>query len=679
MKKRMILPGLLAMMTIGLGSCTFLIEEDISTISSSSEKEEVDTEPTYLPVTPIEPVRGEVPEETEKHYVTFLDDEGTFLERIEVEDGKEALYPGTVPNRADEENLYVFSSWDKDLSHVEEDMTVHAIYDIVPFDGDWAFQVNQNGDYLVASYRGEEKAVSIPSNYRGQAVSGVGSNAFYGNTTITSVIVPETILAIGADAFGYCTNLSEVHLPTSLLGISNNAFEYCLALTEIDLPSNLTTIGNQAFQYCQSLERIVLPDAVVQIGSQVYMGCIAVDSIQIGAGLKFIGSAPFYGTMACSSLTVSADNTYFSTDGIGLYYRIDESVLEGESLTTYRYNGILYIRGTNEEMTEYEVQEGTETLGTYYAAYVQGIERIIVPSSVTTDEGFGYVGSGIQEVFYPLDGNIQFGNGIFSNATSLTAFQLPRSLHYIPMWAFENTTSLTEVVLPEGILGLAEESFLKSGITKITLPSSLRFLCEERDDVDSQLDASAFVFSECVNLKEIVFSSDCKIEVLPNYFATANGLESFTFPESVKHVGDAPFQNCTSLKKVVMNDTLESMGNQLFEGCTGLEEVRITRSENITQLKRRFCWGCTSLPEIEIPENITQIGVQAFYNCTSLKRIYLPEGLESVGSNGFTNCPLTDIYYGGTEEQFAPIREDIEAYCDLGDVTIHYEANGLGE
>lgn len=76
---------------------------------------------------------------------------------------------------------------------------------------DFSFALNSAGDgYVVTGYSGSGASVTVPDWYNGLPVTEIGSGAFQGNTAITTVSLPSTIVRIGASAFKNCTKLSKI-------------------------------------------------------------------------------------------------------------------------------------------------------------------------------------------------------------------------------------------------------------------------------------------------------------------------------------------------------------------------------------------------------------------------------------------------------------------------------------
>jgi hypothetical protein len=167
--------------------------------------------------------------------------------------------------------------------------------------GDWTYIVENGGATITASTA--TGAVTIPSVLGGYAVKTVGNNwpPIFGipNTSVTSVVIPNSVTSIGDYAFQGCGSLASITIPNSVTSIESYAFTDCTSLTTITIPNSVTSIERYAFAGCTGLTTITIPNSVTSIESGAFEGCTSLRSIIIPNGVIGIAS---YAFARCSGL-----------------------------------------------------------------------------------------------------------------------------------------------------------------------------------------------------------------------------------------------------------------------------------------------------------------------------------------------------------------------------------------
>ena len=167
-------------------------------------------------------------------------------------------------------------------------------------------------------YSGTSPAVVVP-----EGVDDIAASAFYGNTNITSVLIPFDTMTIGEHAFENCTAMTSFKgdapagAITDAVGydtIGAYAFGGCTALTEIILDGGLYgAIADYAFSGCTGLTSITF--ATGYVGTKLaFDGCTNVTTIVLNGGVAWFAdidvSFTDVLTAECLSDMIAALNDY---------------------------------------------------------------------------------------------------------------------------------------------------------------------------------------------------------------------------------------------------------------------------------------------------------------------------------------------------------------------------------
>ncbi len=203
-------------------------------------------------------------------------------------------------------------------------------------------------------------------------------------------------------------------------------------------------------------------------------------------------------------------------------------------------------------------------------------------------------------------------------------------------YAFDGLSKLTSVVIPEGVESIGEGAFRNSGVTKITLPSTL-----------TDIEENAFYY--CKKLKTIVLSSKNPAFTLDEsgvlynkdktelmLFPAKSSVKEYTLPETVTKIWSYAFAYNSTLKSVTVNEGVTEIGEYAFHCCKGMTTLSLPQSlETIGQSAFR---ACTKLQSAVIGEKVKRLPTYTFAYCTRLKEVTLPKGLETISSKVFYEC-----------------------------------------
>lgn len=181
----------------------------------------------------------------------------------------------------------------------------------------------------------------------------------------------------------------------------------------------------------------------------------------------------------------------------------------------------------------------------------------------------------------------------------------------------------------------------------------------------------------------------------------------------VTKIGENAFENCKTVKKVILPVGLDVIGNGAFKGSginsivlpenlsvieenafsySELESIHITsRVNKISSFS--FC-GCRKLKKLSFSNGITSIEYNAFASCTSLTKVDLPHSVQILGKEVFENIgglnystshkkvyiripdACEDIYgldsYDNIFGRFVDNMERITIYCNAGSTAMKY-------
>ena len=247
--------------------------------------------------------------------------------------------------------------------------------------------------------------------------------------------------------YKYRESIKQVKIGDGITGIGNYAFSGCTNLTSVTIPGNVTSIGKRAFGGCKALEELTIPEGVKKLGYEIIADTY-IEKIKIPS------------TVITSGLESNSDRSALAGDGV---------------------------------LTEVEFAEGMTRIPAYVCENASSMEKVVIPSTVTSIGSSAFNGcGGLKGVSLP-DGLAQVEDAAFNRCKSLASITVPKSVTSIGDSAFANCTSLKSAVIEANGKKLFETTM------------------------------GNYAFSGCTNLTSV------------------------TIPGNVTSIGDYAFSNCNSL------------------------------------------------------------------------------------------------------------------------------------
>ena len=441
---------------------------------------------------------------------------------------------------------------------------------------------------------------------------------------IPKTIAGKSVTSIGEYAFCNCTSFTSITIPDSVTSIGNDAFNGCTSLTSITIPSSVTSIRTRTFKGCANLTSITIPDSVTSIGWSAFGDCASLTSITIPDSVTSIGNEAFYN---CTSITkVTIPDSVVSIGGLAFSDCTSlTSITIPDSVTIindFMFSGCKSLNDVNIPDGVTYVGEGAfsrTAICNNQTEEVKYIDKWLVDSD-----------SSVTDVAVK-DGTVGISCGAFSYCGQLKNISIPNSVKYVGGKAFYNCISLTNVVLPYGITNIGVSTFSGcESLASVTIPDSVTSIGEHaffntallKNQTTTEKYVGKWVIDWDSDVKNVTIKNGT-VGIADHAFERRTSLESITIPDSVEYIGVYAFLDCWELTQVNMPESMTTIGDCAFYGCDSIESVIVPKG--VTKIGDWFFYGCASLASVSIPDSVIDIQLNAFEKCVALNEINVDE------------------------------------------------------
>ena len=528
--------------------------------------------------------------------VTFKNYDGTILQEVNVEEGKNATYTGATPTRTNTpEFTYTFTGWDGSLENITADCVRIAQYSTT------------NVEYTVKFYNYDNQLLYTDVVYY------QGTATYYGETPTREATSAYYYTFKGWDK--ELTNVTKSFSTKALYDAHGVSKQITLK------PSN----GQ--------------PDSVMNVtyGEAYDLGT------PVNTGFTFLGwfsnettAIPTSGTWEYTDVSVLTAKW-----GTGYYEFVENEDGYTVSLTDEGKNVSEIVIPTSFN------GKSVTALGANFLKQNTVIEKITIPGTIKNIPEYSfYYCTKLSEVVFN-DGLLTIGQHAFEGC-KLTKLIIPSTCTTIGRSAFDYNKSLYHIYIPSSVETI--EAYAFDVLTNLT------YICIEHESIPSGWSSN---WSSCVTYTGTIklvegedfnyavrsIYGDMNVTVLRLSDETSK-LQNYTFPSEIEGITNIRLaQKLFVNNKYIRNINLTGVtriGENVFNSCTNLETV--TFSNSLTFIGSGAFRYCYALTRVEIPSSVTEIQSCAFDSCTGLTYIYIPNTVITIGNYAFDVCNKSTIY-----------------------------------
>ncbi len=510
---------------------------------------------------------------------------------------------------------------------------------------------------------------SVEYNSITYSVTGIGENAFYGCSGLTSVTIPNSVTSIGNGAFYLVRNIvyngSATGSPWDALTLNGYIVGSLVYSDEtktyltgcniqaawVTIPSSVTSIGDYAFYGCDGLSEVTIPGSVTSIGNYAFDGCSNLTNINC----------------LCENPPINASTTFSTYETTTL--NVPVSSVEAYQSAQF-WNNFAHIEFLP------SVTTWTDSNGMVWSFTANGTEATNIQPAIS-DKSYIY-GDPNHTEQVPVDIPAwEYPSGCFSNTEG-------RCFPYISDEVyFGHKTLFFDIVATEGsdckmsVMNAwwsrfyAEDVPVSVGLWKLPITGAIANDCA-RGGRGLAHDLTIMMINGTITIKSVYYTASPisvpDVMVIPEKvyvgsteltvtsigdfaFSDCSGLTSVTIPYSVTSIGKSAFYGCSELETITVesgntvydsrdncNAIIETATNKLIAGCNNT-----TIPNSVNSIGDYAFSDCTGLTSVTIPNSVTSIGNWAFSDCSGLTSLTIPNSITSIGNYAFQNSGLETI------------------------------------
>ena len=406
---------------------------------------------------------------------------------------------------------------------------------------------------IINGYTGSDEIVSIPEEIGTYSVTAISDSAFAYNSTLTDVVIPDTVTKIGASAFRRCTNLKSITFGSNLESIGAYAFQES-GLESLTLPDSLISCGSDAFGDCESLKSVYIP-VKLSSATDIFSGDANLTEVTFGEGITTIPAGIFDYCTGLQTITIPDTVTKIGGKAFRLCTNL-KSINFGsnlESIGTYAFQ-----ESGLESLT---LPDSLISCGSDAFGDCESLKSVYIPAKLSSATDIFSGDANLTEVTFG-EGITTIPAGIFDYCTGLESITIPDSVTTIGSRAFYKCLNLKEVELGKELATIGSRAFAYTPLTSITIPENVTEL-------------GVGVFDYCDELSVFVLKAEKLQTAIDLFFGGGASLNTLLVAEGVTNIPAKMFRK-SNLSTITIDADHLTIGSKAFEGCDSLRNVFIS-------------------------------------------------------------------------------------------------------
>ena len=529
--------------------------------------------------------------------------------------------------------------------------------------GDYLIATNSNlpatyaikeGTRLIADYTFSGKSSSLTSVIIPESVVGIGEHAFYNCDALTYIRIPSSVKNIGRESFYDCSQLAFVDLSEGVETIDSYAFYSCPSLTHITIPSTLISIGEQAFYTGDALTVYVEATTPPMLGNYAFNASNTTCYLLCGLLGEYVASSAWSNLFGGFVEYCPSDNDYnfessemnaqwqFIQEGQGNYWTIGTDA----GSASWR-NHALYV--THDGSTFEYNHDAASTSWAYIPVSLTTSDTIFLSwkgeGETCCDYAYAYL---IPASSLPTAGSTTLPEGAIAITNKLnqqTAWQLDTITPNVEgnynlcfMWTNDESSGTSSVVIDDVYIGsTASSSVNKCGDDLYWTLADSTLTITGSGAMYEYANKQMIPWYNQRNNIAYVSLPDGLTNIARNAFYNCDALRTVNIPNGVTSIGRDAFYDCDALTTITLPNTVTNIGNRVFYDCYNLSSA-INIPEGVTAIGDSTFYNCNRITSITIPNTVTSIGTYAFYNCDGISDIIIPNSVTTINDHTFYNC-----------------------------------------